>query len=144
MNAAFETHGPCVILGSDTPTLPSTLVSAAVASVQTSTTSHIAFGPASDGGYWTLGAHQPLSFENVRFGTSHALTDTVRANPNQSRTMLAPWYDVDIVDDLRLLRLHVMLDPGVAPHTARLLHGLKNRGRFLLEENAPGHSRRKQ
>ncbi|MBK8591225.1 MAG: hypothetical protein IPN77_19275 [Sandaracinaceae bacterium] len=54
-------------------------------------------------------------------GTRHALTDTVRANPDRPAQRLAPWYDVDTPSDLRLLRLHLRLDPRAAPATSEQL-----------------------
>lgn len=129
--------GAALVLGTDVPTLPLRILltarealraprdstGAASAGPARATTSALwCLGPAADGGYFLVGArHSAPSFDAVRMGTRHALTDTVRANPDRPAQRLAPWYDVDTPSDLRLLRLHLRLDPRAAPATSEQL-----------------------
>ncbi len=108
--------GPAVVIGSDLPTLPRSRVADAARALAGG--ADVALGPASDGGYYLLAARRPLpSLAGVRFSTRHALADTLRALEGLSVAHLAPWYDVDVPEDLRLLRAHLALDPAAAPAT---------------------------
>jgi len=127
--------GAALVLGTDVPTLPLRILLAARAAllappldsvpapaVDSANALHTCcIGPAADGGYFLVGARgTPPSFDAVRMGTRHALADTLRANPTRPFHRLAPWYDVDTPHDLRLLALHLALDPRAAPATAAL------------------------
>jgi glycosyltransferase A (GT-A) superfamily protein (DUF2064 family) len=68
-------------------------------------------GPAEDGGYWLIGARRRpvlrLPFDRVRWGSSHALADTLANLAGQSIGFLETLADVDSGRDLaRLRRLH--------------------------------------
>lgn len=75
--------GPVVIVGSDIPDVTRDHIAAAFASLGT----HDAvFGPASDGGYWLVGARRrPMVprdlFKDVRWSSAHALDDTLAGLP---------------------------------------------------------------
>ena len=108
--------GAALVLGTDVPTLPLRILLTAREALRAPPDT------AADGGYFLVGArHSAPSFDAVRMGTRHALTDTVRANPDRPAQRLAPWYDVDTPSDLRLLRLHLRLDPRAAPATSEQL-----------------------
>jgi rSAM/selenodomain-associated transferase 1 len=117
-----------VVLGTDSPTLPLAIVEQAFAELQRA---DVVLGPATDGGYYLIGCagRLPPVFEDIAWGTSSALLDTVRrlAASACRLAVLSPWYDVDALDDWRMLEGHVAalrragLDPGV-PHTERLMH----------------------
>jgi glycosyltransferase A (GT-A) superfamily protein (DUF2064 family) len=130
--------GAALVLGTDVPSLPLRILLAARDALQAPTDAEPAapglppatssapwcLGPAADGGYFLVGArHTAPSFDGVRMGTRHAVADTLRANPGRPVQRLAPWYDVDTSHDLRLLRLHLALDPRAAPASAALLLG---------------------
>jgi rSAM/selenodomain-associated transferase 1 len=126
LDAGLASHGRALVVGSDAPTLPAATLRAACAALDDA---DVVLGPAADGGYVLVGARAPLSpevFAGVRFSTHHALPDTLAgARRAGLRTAcLAPWYDVDTPEDLRLLRLHLALVPDAAPHTARALRDL--------------------
>lgn len=110
---------PMVILGSDSPTLPENLIRAAFESLREN---DVVLGPASDGGYYLIGARPGLAFslDGVRWSTHQTYADTVDAVRRASLRVgsLPPWYDIDTPEDLRLLRLHLRLDPRIAPRTA--------------------------
>jgi uncharacterized protein len=70
--------GPVVIIGSDIPGVTRDHIAAAFRVLGAR---DFVFGPATDGGYWLVGARRrPLPaalFRNVRWSTSHALADTL-------------------------------------------------------------------
>jgi rSAM/selenodomain-associated transferase 1 len=116
-----------VLIGADSPTLP---VSFILQAFQELKTADVVIGPSTDGGYYLLGCRRllPSLFERIRWSTNRVLADTIAVFRDRDwrLALLPPWYDVDILDDWRMLRGHVMaqrragLDPGV-PHTERLL-----------------------
>jgi hypothetical protein len=144
LSAGVAKRGAALVLGSDAPTLPLSLLLAARAALLEpraapgdgpardsrlatppsleQRTAPCCIAPVADGGYILVGAcGAPPSFAGVRMGTRHALADTLRANPAWPLHRLPPWYDVDTPGDLRLLRLHLGLDPAAAPRTAAQL-----------------------
>ena len=124
----FRTGATRVMLvGSDSPTLPIAYIQDGFAMLD----SHdVVLGPATDGGYYLVGcAHAvPSIFANIPWGSSQVLRETVGAIAGAGcrLALLPPWYDVDTLDDWRMLQGHVAalrqagLDPGI-PHTERLL-----------------------
>jgi glycosyltransferase A (GT-A) superfamily protein (DUF2064 family) len=129
-----------VVLGTDSPTVPLDHVEQAFRELERA---DVVLGPAVDGGYYLLGCAlhpSPLSpgrgvrgeelppiFEGIAWGTSRVLADTIArlADPAWRLALLPPWYDVDTLDDWRMLRGHLAalrkagIDPGV-PRTERL------------------------
>jgi rSAM/selenodomain-associated transferase 1 len=116
-----------VAVGTDSPTLPADLVARAFVELEGA---DLVLGPAADGGYYLIGAGPlpPPVFENIAWGTSRVLADTVAAlsEPHWRLALLPPWYDVDLPADWDLLAGHVAglrragHDPGI-PHTEALL-----------------------
>jgi rSAM/selenodomain-associated transferase 1 len=116
-----------VIIGADSPTMPIQYIHDALAALEHA---DVVLGPANDGGYYLLGlaGRAPPIFTGVRWGTSAALRDTIARLSSAGKLALTPpWYDVDTLDDWRMLQGHVAalrragIDPGI-PHTERLLH----------------------
>lgn len=112
-----------VLIGSDSPTLPRSLVDDAFAALGTS---DCVIGPAVDGGYYLIGLRRwtPRLFDGITWSTPHVLTQTARniAALNYSLQLLPPWYDVDSINDVQTLRGHLAAlqaagDPNVAPQT---------------------------
>ncbi len=128
LSAAFEyglgRYERMVIIGSDSPTLPIGLVGAAFNAL---TDAPLVLGPASDGGFYAIGAssHVRPSFEGVRWSTSTALADAKTANSDLRVAVTSPWYDIDEPGDLHLLRAHLSVDPSAAPATAKRLAELR-------------------
>ena len=107
--------GRGLVIGTDAPTLPTQLLIAAKDALEDS---ELVLGPAADGGYYLVGARtDSVSFEDIRWSTSHALQDTLIANRALKTELLPPWYDIDVGDDLRVLRAHMALDSRIATHT---------------------------
>ena len=125
-----------VIIGSDLPTLPAEHVADALARLGPGT---VTLGPAADGGYYLIGLTAPDAgdavpdlFTGVRWGTSSAFEDTVRAAARSGLAVerIAGWYDVDDADGME----HLQRDVGPpneetrAPATARALERLTAEG----------------
>lgn len=113
-----ESHDGGVVVGTDMPTLPRALVESGVLALERA---DVVLGPTSDGGYYLVGSRRPWPdlFDGVRFSGPHALADTVLAARRAGARveLLAPWYDIDEPEDLRLLRAHLALDPSAASQT---------------------------
>jgi len=90
--------GPVVIVGSDIPDLGPGHVMDAFAALGRH---DMVFGPAADGGYWLVGARRsPVVphglFENIRWSSPHALSDTLAGLPSHHRVgMLGELDDID-------------------------------------------------
>jgi rSAM/selenodomain-associated transferase 1 len=121
------TAGRVVLVGTDSPNLPPSYLEQAFDELQHA---DVVLGPAADGGYYLLGCagRLPPVFEGIAWGTSAVLRQTIDrlADPSWRLALLPPWYDIDTLDDWRMLQGHVAaqrragMDPGL-PHTERLL-----------------------
>ena len=119
--------GQVVLVGSDSPTLPMDYVKKAFKLLRQH---EIVLGPAIDGGYYLIGCarEMPTIFERTPWGTSQVLHATISAiqHAGYRFTLLPRWYDVDTLDDWRMLQDEVTakrelgLNPGI-PQTERLL-----------------------
>ncbi len=125
-------YAKAVIIGSDLPTLPRAHLTQALGRLRPGT---VTLGPAADGGYYLIGLTAPAPggavpdlFTGVRWGTSAALDDTLRAAARAGFAVerVAAWYDVD--DAGGLARLRRDLDPAgkdtPGQATARVLEQL--------------------
>lgn len=96
--------GPVVLVGSDIPAMRPRHIARAFALLGNH---DLVFGPATDGGFWLVGARRsrPLPrslFSGVRWSTAHALADTLAAIPQGYATGIADTLDdVDDADDLQ-------------------------------------------
>jgi rSAM/selenodomain-associated transferase 1 len=124
----FRTGAAAVVLvGADSPTLPLPFIRQAFQELERA---DVVVGPSTDGGYYLIGCARSVAplFEGMSWGTSLVLSETMASlrDPEWRLALLPPWYDVDTLDDWRMLRGHVAaqrragLDPSV-PHTERLL-----------------------
>jgi rSAM/selenodomain-associated transferase 1 len=125
---AFERRvGPVVVVGTDSPTLPPSFVSRAVASLSAGE-SDVALGPTDDGGYYLVGLREPFGnlFRHVEWSTPRAYRQTAsNASRLGLRVLKLPrWYDVDTRADLLRLRDDIISDEEArarAPHTTEWL-----------------------
>ncbi len=118
-----------VVVGTDSPTLPLDHVRGAFTRLETA---EVVIGPATDGGYYLIGAARPVPqiFADVRWSKSDVLHQTIARVESMALrlALLPPWYDVDSLDDWRMLRGHLAamrragIDP-LAPHTEALAAG---------------------
>lgn len=118
---ALERADRALLIGTDSPTLPAAYLRLAADALDAA---DVVFGPSADGGYYLIGARgsaPALGGASVRWSTPHALADSRAKVAGRRVATLPPWYDVDTPEDLRLLRVHLALDPRAAPATAAAL-----------------------
>ena len=134
-------HNSAVVLNSDSPTLPTSLL-IETAERLARPGDRAVLGPSSDGGYYLLGlktAHRRM-FENIDWSTERVAEQTLeRAREiDLDVHMLPVWYDVDDVESLRMLHAELSRPrPAVsrlihydARHTAALMDRLCQEGDF--------------
>ena len=106
-----------VFMDSDSPTLPTAYVRAALARLRAEPGECVC-GPADDGGYYLLGSarHTPGLFEGIPWSSERvlAVTQERAAAAGLAMHLLPPWRDVDTPDDLAWLRasLHEAVWPA--------------------------------
>jgi glycosyltransferase A (GT-A) superfamily protein (DUF2064 family) len=128
----LRVHGAAVVLNSDSPTLPTSLLVEA-ARVLARPGDRAVIGPSTDGGYYLLGVktrHRRL-FERISWSTEHVMWQTLGrcAELGIDFHVLPAWYDVDDGDSLKLLRSELFdgwsfaapLRRHCARHSRRLL-----------------------
>jgi rSAM/selenodomain-associated transferase 1 len=97
--------GPVVIVGADIPGIGAAHVAQAFRRLGDH---DWVLGPASDGGYWLIGARRRpalrLPFQGVRWGGPHARADTLANLKRQRVALLGELDDVDTGADLRRIR----------------------------------------
>ena len=103
----LSVHGAAVVLNSDSPTLPTSLL-VETARMLAKPGDRAVIGPSTDGGYYLLGVkarHRHL-FERVSWSTEHVMRQTLEraAEIGVHVHLLPAWYDVDDGDSLKLLR----------------------------------------
>lgn len=95
-----------VIIGTDSPDLPTTFIDQAFAQLE-SGTSDIIFGPSGDGGYYLLGARKvwPELFSDIPWSTPKVMAASLRkvSAAGCSIALLPEWDDIDTIYDLRRL-----------------------------------------
>ncbi len=111
MRQAFEDrfregYERVVIIGADSPTLPTAYIEQALQSEK-----EVVIGPSTDGGYYLIGMRGKVTdlFSGVDWGTGRVLADTLKALQEQGvpAELLPVWYDVDLPEDLRFLKTHL-------------------------------------
>ncbi len=118
-------HSAAVVLNSDSPTLPTSLL-VATARLLARPGDRAVLGPARDGGYYLLGLKAPHRrlFEDVAWSTERVAqqTRTRAAEIGLPVHVLPEWYDVDDARSLHLLRSELdgvaVVDPDLQRHTA--------------------------
>jgi uncharacterized protein len=123
-----------VLVGADSPTLPTTHIEQTFAELKRA---DLVLGPAMDGGYYLVGCGRrvPPIFEGIAWSTGQVLAQTLAClgQPGSESSewrlaLLPPWYDIDTREDWALLRTHITamrragIDPDV-PHIEGLLVG---------------------
>ena len=116
-------HDRVILLGSDTPSLPAKLLEQAIEAL---VDHDLVIGPATDGGYYLIGLKQvrPELFEDIAWSTATVCADTLERARRAGLQIacLPPWYDVDVIEDLHFLAVHLAADPGIgAPVTRQAL-----------------------
>ncbi len=98
-----------VIIGTDSPTLPISLIQKAFDVLKKTP---IVIGPTFDGGYYLIGLSRPnyKIFNGIKWSTSMVFDQTlskIKASEKQL-CVLPPWYDVDTSDNLNFLKTHIL------------------------------------
>ena len=120
----FATSGQqrVIAFNSDSPHLPRSVLEDAF---ETLAAHDVVVGPTHDGGYYLVGAKasHPTLFAGDGMGTSSALERLLsRARSLElSVGFAAPFYDIDVADDLTRLAEELRLAPARAPRTAAWL-----------------------
>ena len=115
-------HRRTIAFNSDSPHLPRSVLEGAF---ETLAAHDVVVGPTHDGGYYLVGAKasHPTLFASDGMGTSSAL-DRLLARARSlelSISLAAPFYDVDVAEDLTRLAAELRLAPTRAPRTAQWL-----------------------
>jgi len=111
-----------IAFNSDSPHLPHSVLEDAF---EVLLEHELVVGPTHDGGYYLVGAKtsHPALFARDGMGTSSAL-ETLLSRAQAlalSVGFAAPFYDVDVAEDLSRLAAELRLAPARAPYTARWL-----------------------
>jgi hypothetical protein len=97
-----------VIIGADSPSLPTKYIHQAFASNR-----DVVLGPSVDGGYYLIGMCGNVVdlFEGVTWGGNTVLEQTRERleGSGASLELLPTWYDVDRPEDLKFLKTHLEL-----------------------------------
>jgi uncharacterized protein len=111
-----------IAFNSDSPHLPRAVIENAF---ETLAAHDVVIGPTHDGGYYLVGAKasHPTLFANDGMGTSSALDRLISRTRalELSVGFAAPFYDIDVVEDLTRLAGELRLAPEKAPRTAAWL-----------------------
>ena len=128
MKHAFEDtfddgYRPVVIIGSDHPTLPLSIIEQAFTELRRPDT--VVIGPSRDGGYYLLGLSEPSSvlFDGMKYSHRKVFIQTVaRARSAGLKVVtLKPWYDIDTAEDVRRLAIDLSVEETACPNTRRWL-----------------------
>jgi glycosyltransferase A (GT-A) superfamily protein (DUF2064 family) len=122
-DAAFARGAERVVMvGSDCPTLPDRLLSAAMSELGGAGSTLV---EADDGGWILLGLSRPLgdALSEVNWSATTTAAETAAALAADGRPplVLGSWYDIDEPADLDRLRVDLDTDPSRAPRTAETL-----------------------
>jgi glycosyltransferase A (GT-A) superfamily protein (DUF2064 family) len=122
--AATQGYQRAVLIASDSPQLPAAYITTALDALRTH---DVAVGRVQDGGYYLIGMrgyHDILL--NVPMSTASA-ADALIANVREQGLLLVetpPAFDVDVIEDLRLLIEDLAPNGGDCPHTWAILQEL--------------------
>jgi rSAM/selenodomain-associated transferase 1 len=102
---ASAPDGPLVIIGADCPAIPASAIATAFRKLGNN---DVVLGPTDDGGYWLVGLRRrPRAlriFDNVRWSTDNALSDTLRNCKGLTVSEIERRADVDVGCDYSKLR----------------------------------------
>jgi uncharacterized protein len=102
-----EGYKKVVLIGADVPHIPLEAVDEAFASLNTA---DVVFRPSFDGGYHLVGLKAARDlFSGIAMSTDRVLRDTIdrAASMGLSARCLAPSFDIDTIEDVKLLRQYL-------------------------------------
>ncbi len=102
-------YSSVVLIGSDSPTIPKEYIRKAFRELEKK---DFIVGPCCDGGMYLIGAKNsinPRIFQKITWDSSDVLNLTMSNlfRLNIPFSMLPFWYDIDNIDDLKFLKLHL-------------------------------------
>lgn len=112
---AFEMgFGPVIVIGTDSPTLPTEYLTRALGHLRSSEDG-VAIGPTDDGGFYLIGVSRPYEgmFDCVSWSTDKTFEQTVtniKTLGDVDLFVLPRWYDVDEPADLARLIAEIDFD----------------------------------
>jgi rSAM/selenodomain-associated transferase 1 len=117
-------HRNIVIIGSDIPVFPVGFLRQAFADLDEAG-QRVVLGPSRDGGYYLIGLGRlvPEIFTDIPWGTGRVLLDTAEKlfRLGVEVLRLPVWFDVDTIEDLRLLESKRAIWADALPRTFSLL-----------------------
>jgi rSAM/selenodomain-associated transferase 1 len=123
-----------VLIGSDSPDLPSEYLTSALDALETH---DVVLGPAADGGYYLVGAARrvPPIFDGIAWSTPAVWQQTMERLQSAGVAWheLPTWYDVDDEQGLRALLLSIHIEGA----SDQPLRALESRLLQLLGEHSP-------
>jgi len=114
----FKTYDRIVVIGTDSPDLPSERIQEAFLSLE----NHDAvIGPTEDGGYYLLGLSKMIQavFENIPWSSNEVFQKTLDRLHGYSTHVLKKHYDIDVIEDLLLLKKNLGKNKSLAPHAQK-------------------------
>jgi rSAM/selenodomain-associated transferase 1 len=134
MNAAFSDlwqrgHRNVVVIGSDLPALPLTILETAF-ELMTASAKQVVLGPSRDGGYYLVGMNRPTPeiFQNMAWSHNQVLAQTMKrlAKLGVAAELLPTWFDLDTMEDLAYLQS--LSEPATRNAVQRTLSYLEGLG----------------
>jgi hypothetical protein len=118
-----EGYRRVVIIGSDHPTLPLSIIEEAFTALARPKT--VVIGPSHDGGYHLLGLTEPTTvlFDGMTYSHPDVFvqTDARARSAGLLVVTLEPWYDVDTAKDVHRLTADLSRDETACPNTRQWL-----------------------
>jgi uncharacterized protein len=114
----FQRYDRIVVIGTDSPDLPSERIQQAFLSLENN---DAVIGPSEDGGYYLLGLSKmiPAVFENIPWSTDEVFQKTLDQLHGYSTDVLKRHYDIDVIEDLLLLKKNLRKNKLILPHTQK-------------------------
>ncbi|HKS64200.1 MAG TPA: DUF2064 domain-containing protein, partial [Xanthobacteraceae bacterium] len=132
----LQTHAGAMMVNADSPTLPASILSAAVSATRRGNA--VVLSPALDGGYTLIGVSDthPRLYEEIPWSTSTVFEKTVeRASEIGLPVVTVPgWYDVDDAASLAILQSEL---DGAPPFADAGAHAPATRAHLAARQAAP-------
>lgn len=127
-------HNSIIIIGSDSPTLPSAYVKDAIHALKKY---DIVLGPAYDGGFYLIGINKINGniFNNVRWSSHYTLKDVLKNIKKEKLNLklLPKWYDVDDYSGyMRLKKTLKFIEKQKYPNTLSLMKLIDGKNRKIF------------
>jgi hypothetical protein len=133
-SAFIEGFRRVILVGSDSPDLPSDFLRNVITELQTH---DMVIGPSSDGGYYLIGFRDdtflPSVFDGISWSSSTVFQETIEKakNAGRSLSLLPSWSDVDIISDLKNLIRRNRNTAFKSSHTISFLR----RNKIMVDED---------